>query len=198
MSNITTLSNNLLPLDGAAFYMANFLQPAAANQLFEQLAINTPWQQDTGVIFGKSYTTERKMAWYAQNQKTYSYAGAARKALPLTATLKKLKNVVESTVNQDFNAVLLNYYSTGKEAMGWHADNENSLVATAAIASLSLGAERSFRFKHRLTGQTLTLELAHGSLLLMLAPTQVHWLHCLPVRGKILSPRINLTFRLMC
>lgn len=39
------------------------------------------------------------------------------------------------------------------------------------------------------------LELAHGSLLLMNAPTNTYWYHSLPIRKRCLLPRINLTFR---
>jgi alkylated DNA repair dioxygenase AlkB len=69
------------------------------------------------------------------------------------------------------------------------------LKKNGAIASLSLGAERKFSFKHKETKETLSLILENGSLLLMKGSTQTYWLHRLPTTKLISTPRINLTFR---
>ncbi|MEL0068191.1 MAG: alpha-ketoglutarate-dependent dioxygenase AlkB, partial [Gammaproteobacteria bacterium] len=58
-----------------------------------------------------------------------------------------------------------------------------------------LGAERRFDFKHPVTGDKLSINLEHGSLLLMDALSQRHWLHQLPKSKKVTDLRINLTFR---
>ena len=52
-----------------------------------------------------------------------------------------------------------------------------------------------FCFRHRVTRETVSVVLEHGSPLLMKDATQTHWLHSLPKSKKIKSPRINLTFR---
>lgn len=79
--------------------------------------------------------------------------------------------------------------------MAWHSDAESDLKKNGAIASLSLGAQRKFAFKHKQTKEKVELVLAHGSLLLMKGTTQTHWLHRLPPSKRIHSARINLTFR---
>jgi alkylated DNA repair dioxygenase AlkB len=127
----------------------------------------------------------------------YAYSGALKTPLPWTGKLLELKEMVQSSSGRFFNSCLLNYYADGGEGMGWHSDDEKSLVSNAAIASLSLGAPRNFRFKHRRTGETVSVLLENGSLLLMEGETQTHWVHCLPKSKRILEPRINLTFRLM-
>ena len=76
-------------------------------------------------------------------------------------------------------------------------DDEKALKPGAAIGSLSLGAERKFAFKHKATKETISRMLEHGSLLVMKHQTQRHWLHRLPTAKRILTPRINLTFRSM-
>ena len=47
-------------------------------------------------------------------------------------------------VDFEFNAVLVNGYRDGQDAMGWHRDNEKE-IDTSCIASLSLGAGRTFK-----------------------------------------------------
>jgi alkylated DNA repair dioxygenase AlkB len=90
---------------------------------------------------------------------------------------------------------LLNLYHNGNEGMGWHSDDEKSLGKNNTIASLSLGTERKFSFKHKQTKQEVSLVLEHGSLLIMKDNTQSNWLHSLPISKSIIQPRINLTFR---
>jgi alkylated DNA repair dioxygenase AlkB len=92
--------------------------------------------------------------------------------------------------------VLLNLYRDGRDGMGWHADDEPELGPQPAIASLSLGATRRFRLRHRRRRDTgVTLDLAHGSLLLMAGATQRHYVHAVPKTARPVGERINLTFR---
>jgi alkylated DNA repair dioxygenase AlkB len=79
--------------------------------------------------------------------------------------------------------------------MAWHSDNEKQLKRNGAIASVSLGAERQFSFKHKKSKETHGSILQHGSLLVMKGVTQAHWLHRLPSTKKTHCPRVNLTFR---
>ncbi|HAV54098.1 MAG TPA: alpha-ketoglutarate-dependent dioxygenase AlkB, partial [Aequorivita sp.] len=102
---------------------------------------------------------------------------------------------IETISGETFNSCLLNLYHSGAEGMGWHSDAEKDLKKNGAIASVSLGAERKFALKHKQTKETVSLNLEHGSLLLMKGTTQTHWLHRLPPTKKIHDPRINLTFR---
>jgi alkylated DNA repair dioxygenase AlkB len=81
--------------------------------------------------------------------------------------------------------------------MGWHSDDEPELDPEASIASVSLGAERKFAFKHKQTKETVSVFLPHGSVLLMKSPTQENWMHTLRKSKKVSQPRINMTFRTM-
>jgi len=103
--------------------------------------------------------------------------------------------MVEDLTQETYNSCLLNLYHNGSEGMGWHSDDEKELLKDGAIASLSLGADRKFVFKHKRSNEKVSVWLEHGSLLLMRGPTQTHWKHSLPTTKKIHSPRINLTFR---
>lgn len=94
-------------------------------------------------------------------------------------------------------------YKDGQDYMGEHRDDEKELDPLCPIASVSLGAARDFIFRHRDARgksvqrqiESVKLELAHGSLLLMNRPTNTFWYHSLPVRKKVVQPRINLTYR---
>ena len=64
--------------------------------------------------------------------------------------------LVEIGVTANFNTCLLNYYPSGADGMGYHADDEKELGHQPVIASLSLGATRKFVFKHKKTPKQIS------------------------------------------
>ena len=186
---------NLLPRDGELFYFQDFLSPKDSLELIDQLLNELHFKNDETIVFGKHRIMKRLTAWIGDEPFSYGYSQIKRKAEPWSPTMLKLKNLVEVKTNCTFNSCLLNYYPTGEDGMGWHADDENELGLNPIIASLSLGAERKFSFKHNQEEDKLSLQLTSGSLLLMTGEIQHHWKHALPKTKKVQTPRLNLTFR---
>lgn len=193
----TDPSANLLPYDGLVNYHGPILSPEQTQAYFETLLHTIPWKNDEAVIFGKRIITARKVAWYGDSAFSYTYSGTTKQALAWTAELALLKSLVEQITGTRFNSCLLNLYHDGSEGMAWHSDDEKSLASDSSIASISLGAEREFRFKHKRHEDKAAVLLESGSLLVMQGSTQTHWLHSIPKSKKIKTPRINLTFRTM-
>lgn len=194
-NNETDCSQNLLPEDGTVFYYGAILPTVSADKYLELLLRDIEWKNDEAIMFGKRILTKRKVAWYGEEAFEYRYSKITKTALPFTSELKALKTTIEQLTGETFNSCLLNLYHTGDEGMAWHSDAEKDLKKDGAIASVSFGAERKFSFKHKLTAQTISVLLEHGSLLMMKGKTQSHWLHRLPPTKRIAQPRVNLTFR---
>ena len=171
---------NLLPRDGEVTFFGRIFTPEESGAYFDELFNSIEWKNDEAVIFGKRIQTKRKVAWYGEQEFEYTYSNTTKVALPFTQTLSELKAITEAKTGESYNACLLNLYHDGTEGMAWHSDGETDLKKNGAIASLSFGAERKFSFKHKETKETVSLQLTHGSLLVM--------------KG-VLTPRINLTFR---
>lgn len=173
-----------------------FLGSATADAIFERLKTAIAWRQDAITLFGKTHPLPRLHQWYADPGLTYRWSGLAMEPLPWTADLLEVKQAIEDHVSHSFNSVLANLYRDGRDAMGWHSDDEPELGEHPVIASLSLGATRDFRLRHR-SGKAspVTLALTHGSLLIMRGSTQHAWQHSLPRRARCQAERINLTFR---
>lgn len=188
---------NLLPKDGIVNYYGKIMAQSEANNYYECLLQTINWKNDQAIIYGKLLTTKRKVAWYGDTDFAYTYSNVVKRALPWTPELLALKQLVEEKSGEQFNACLMNLYHTGDEGMAWHSDGEKELKKNGAIASLSLGTERKFAFKHKTTNEAISIILEHGSLLVMKDTTQTHWLHRLPPTKKVTKPRINLTFRMM-
>lgn len=193
--NFSDSSLNLLPRDGTVNYYGKIIDREDANRFYQKLLENIEWKNDEAVIFGRKILTKRKVAWYGDEGFEYTYSKTTKTALPWTEELLILKKTVEEETGEKFNSCLLNLYHSGDEGMAYHSDAEKDLKKNGAIASVSLGAERKFSFKHKVTGEKVELVLEHGSLLVMKDETQSYWLHRLPPTKKVTMSRINLTFR---
>jgi alkylated DNA repair dioxygenase AlkB len=188
-------SLNILPFDGEVEYYGPFLSVLEEKTFFDTLFNEIEWENDKAVLFGKVIHTKRKVAWYGDHPFEYTYSNSTKTAKPWSQELLELKSKVEERSGETYNSCLLNLYHSGDEGMTWHSDGEKDLKKHGAIASVSLGAERKFSFKHKASKQTLSLVLQKGSLLVMKGTTQENWLHRLPPTKKVLMPRVNLTFR---
>tara|TARA_R110002126_G_scaffold78630_13_gene195708 strand:+ start:1237 stop:1848 length:612 start_codon:yes stop_codon:yes gene_type:complete len=198
MDLFTTTSaedTNLLPKDGTVIYYGTVMPIKEANLYLHTFLDTIEWKNDEAVIFGKRIITKRKVAWYGDTTFSYTYSKTTKEALPWTRELLQLKQIIEEKTGETYNSCLLNLYHSGDEGMGWHSDGEKELKKNGAIASVSLGAERKFAFKHKNTKEVISQVLAHGSVLVMKDETQSHWLHRLPPTTRISTPRVNLTFR---
>lgn len=193
MDLFTAYGDNLLPFDGEVNYYGKILSDA--DRYLSALLEKVPWKPDEAVINGQRITTRRRVAWYGDDRYAYTYSGTTRQALEWIPELTDLKAIVEQKLGEVFNSCLLNLYRNGSEGMSWHSDDEAALGHNTTIASLSLGAPRPFRLRHKKTGETIAVLLEHGSLLVMKGATQTHWLHSLPPKAKVTRPRVNLTFR---
>lgn len=188
-------SLNLLPVDGVVNYYGPFMPELEADIYLQALLDKIAWQHDEALIRGQRITTRRQVAWYGDAAFDYTYSNTTKRALPWTAELLSLKDKAQERCGETFNSCLLNLYRDGSEGMAWHSDAEKDLKKNGAIASVSLGAERKFCFKHRQSKQTVSVVLQHGSLLVMKGSTQTHWMHSLPATKTVDAPRVNLTFR---
>jgi len=186
---------NLLPFDGSVHYHGPIFNAESAQRFFDTLLTTIPWRNDESIIYGKHFVTARKVAWFGDENYSYAYSGKTRTALPWTPALLDLRQTIQARVGAVFNSCLLNLYHSGDEGMGWHSDDERSLVSGHPIASVSFGAERKFSFRHKRSAETVSVLLENGSLLVMAGTTQNCWQHSIPKTKRVTSPRINLTFR---
>jgi alkylated DNA repair dioxygenase AlkB len=172
-------------------YAEHFLSIAEADRLFDALRRATGWRQ----FRNRLWTFPRLTAFVADAGITYRYSGVMHAGERWTPELLVVRRRLESATAATFNGVLLNLYRDGNDSMGRHADDEHELGTNPLVASVSLGAARPFVLRHRASGEKLTLDLAHGSLLLMGGTLQHHWVHELPKTSRPVGERINLTFR---
>jgi alkylated DNA repair dioxygenase AlkB len=181
--------------DADVSFHAAWLEQAMSDILFSQLKENLAWRQDTITLYGKQHLVPRLQAWYGDPEAQYEYSGIPLVPLPWTDELLDLKKRCETVTGKRFNSVLANWYRHGQDSMGMHSDDEVQLGHQPVIASVSLGETRTLIFKHKRTKARQTIDLTHGSLLIMAGSTQDHWQHGINKTARDLGGRINLTFR---
>lgn len=175
-------------------YLPRFLVEADA--AFAELLRATPWRQDSIRIMGREIAQPRLTAWYGDPGATYRYSGLTLSPQPFTPLLARIKAMIEAVSGERFNSALLNYYRDGADSVSWHRDAEPELGPDPVIASLSLGATRRFDMRRSDDrARRISLELEHGSLLLMGRGCQIHWQHQVAKTKAPVGARINLTFR---
>ncbi|MCF7221297.1 alpha-ketoglutarate-dependent dioxygenase AlkB family protein [Marilutibacter chinensis] len=190
-----------IPLPGARIgFDPHWLPPDQADALLEALLRDVPWEVHRIRLFGREHASPRLSCWIGDADARYRYSGTLFEPRPWPRALEPVRERLAETLqvggDNVFNSVLANRYRDGRDAMGWHSDDEAELGSEPLIGSLSLGATRRFLLRHRSEpSRRLALELPHGSLLVMSGPTQLHYRHALPRTRRPVGERVNLTFR---
>ncbi|HCR87507.1 MULTISPECIES: alpha-ketoglutarate-dependent dioxygenase AlkB family protein [Psychrobacter] len=197
---VPTPTDNLLPYDGKVNDLGIVIDYPSA--LYYALLTTLPWQSDIVTLFGKTHVTTRQIVWMGDSAASYQYSGHRRQAIEWTDSVFHVKHHIERQllkigINIHFNSCLLNYYPSGDDGMGYHADDEKELGNQPVIASLSLGATRKFVLKHKKTQDKVELYLESGQLIVMHGETQKCWKHTVTKTKTVLEGRISLTFRQM-
>lgn len=183
--------------DGPAFELSpGWLDQAGHAACLQWCGRDIAWQTHRLRLFGRWVDAPRLSCWIGDPGAVYRYSGQTFAPQPWPQALLPLRQRLRKELGIDFNAVLANLYRDGRDAMGWHSDDEPELGPEPVIASLSLGAARRFVLRRRddhAVKQALVLE--PGSLLVMRGVSQRDWQHALPRTARPVGPRINLTFR---
>jgi alkylated DNA repair dioxygenase AlkB len=179
-------------------YRPTWLCALDAAAAMTALCTEVNWRQEALATPGGRIPLPRLTAWQGDEGAEYVYSGIRNHPAAWTQAVARLRELLQATTGVSFNSVLLNRYRGGDDSIGWHADDEPELGPEPVIASVSLGATRTFELRHR--KKSLLFErfaLSSGSLLVMRGQTQQLWHHRVPKEPAVQGERINLTFRLV-
>ncbi len=185
-----------MSLPDADIRIARFCDAPTAATQFASLREEIPWERHRLRIFGRDIDSPRLSCWIGDAESVYTYSKTRFVPRPWTPMLATIRDELPRWIPVRFNSVLCNLYRDGNDSMGWHSDSEPELGSDPIIASLSFGATRTFRLRHRTDpSRRLSIDLESGSLLVMAGATQRNYRHDLPRAKRVTEPRINLTFR---
>jgi alkylated DNA repair dioxygenase AlkB len=172
-----------------------FYDAIDSERLYQRLLHEQNWPDNHYIVTGRQFILPRLQTWHADAGIRYSYSNNLLETRIWSPLLLEIRAKIETFLNFSFNSVLVNLYRNGEDYVGWHCDNEVELGEQPFIASLTLGAERLFEFRHKKSLQQGQVLLRSGTLLMMQPDFQHHWLHRVPPDKNVQQGRINLTFR---
>jgi alkylated DNA repair dioxygenase AlkB len=151
--------------------------------LFATLLGTLPWRQRREPIRGELVDQPRLTAHLSVGELSDELAA-----------LDGLAAALSERYAVEFVRIGCNLYRDGRDSVTWHGDRVLRDRATATVAVLSLGHERTLRLKPAEGGAGRGYRLARGDLLVMGGSCQRTWRHAVP---KVASagPRISVTFR---
>lgn len=189
---------NILPYDGEALFYPDFLSESESNFYLKELQKEYSYKQLMIRIYDKEVLQPRLTAFCGDPGEGLEYSEEMLPVQPWTANLRTLKQKVETVTGVIFTHALLNIYRDGKDSVSWHRDKERNWGPKPVIASLSMGATRTFQFRYYDNKSiTRSVELTPGSLVVMKGATQRNWEHQIPKTNKRIGLRLNITFRVL-
>jgi alkylated DNA repair dioxygenase AlkB len=165
-----------------------------ADQVYERLARDVPWQAERRQMYDRVVDVPRLLCFYGENEE-----------LPLPI-LDEARDLLSEHYTQElgepFRTAGLCFYRDGRDSVAWHGDrigrgnHEDTIVAI-----LSVGEARVLALRPRPgassgpVSSTVRYPLGHGDLIVMGGSCQRTWEHAIPKTAGRVGPRISIQFR---
>lgn len=171
-------------------YVDRFITRSYAQTVYASLYSDLAWLR----------VTRRYEYWTTTFQKPYTYGkgnnARTYQPQPCHPMIEEIRLMIVCETEHYLEGCFLNRYEDGKDALGWHADDDPAIDHSRPIAVVTLGAGRNIQYKKQIKGEKPTTQfLDHGSLLLMHPGMQQTHFHQIPKVNTEIGPRISLTFR---
>ena len=171
---------------GRIAYTAGVIDTATAATWFAELRAAVQWRSERRQMYDREVDVPRLIGHYRLDTPP---AGIPSAIVAAAARVSELVGVA-------FNSVGLNLYRDGRDSVAPHNDHLYDLQKGFPIALLSLGGQRSMVIRAKSAPrQTMRIDLAPGSLLVMDYDTQLHYTHGVPKTSQAVGERISLAFR---
>ena len=152
-------------------------------ELFERLLEIAPWQQRTRTMWDNEVLEPRLVA-------------AWRTGEPLPPEVTELVEPLSARYGVAFDSCLINLYRDGSDAVAWHADTVRKVMRDPLVATVSLGARRSFLVRPAAGGEVVRRYApGEGDLIVMGGAMQHDWHHTVPREKSASGARMSITLR---
>lgn len=149
--------------------------------LFDLLLAEAPWQQRTRTMWDNEVLEPRMVALVPP---------------PFPPYVQELIDPLNDRYDVDFDSCLINLYRDGNDAVAWHADTVRKVMRDPLVATVSLGARRSFLVRPAGGGATARrFKPGEGDLIVMGGSMQHDWHHTVPREKSASGARMSVTLR---
>jgi alkylated DNA repair dioxygenase AlkB len=146
--------------------------------LFDELEKSLEWRRETMKMYDKTIEVPRLLA-----------------RLPCEGIIEEMRVAMSAKYGEEFVYTTAALYRDGNDSVAFHGDTTARNMNEALVATVSLGAPRRFMLRPAEGGgESITLPLGRGDLVVMGGTCQRTWRHGIP---KVASagPRMALMFR---
>ena len=172
--------------EGAWIDVARGWQPQA-DEVFEALARDVPWRTERRQMYDRLVDVPRLV---------YTYMIGEDLPHPALVTARDaLSDHYAAELGEPFRTAGCCYYRDGRDSVAWHGDTiGRGARQDTMVAIVSVGDPRRLVLRPRGGGESVTVEMGHGDLVVMGGTCQRTWEHAVP---KVASagPRISVQFR---
>ncbi|MFB3098457.1 MAG: alpha-ketoglutarate-dependent dioxygenase AlkB [Acidimicrobiia bacterium] len=148
-------------------------------EIFDAIAQGAPWEQPVVRMYDREVVTPRLVAQVDPS---------------LHPVIPDLIDVLSDRYGVRLDRVSAGWYRNGDDSVAFHGDRIARDLTEAIVATVSLGEPRRFLIRPKAAGESHTLSLGHGDLVVMGGSCQRTWEHAVP-KVRRADPRIALMFR---
>jgi hypothetical protein len=108
--------------------------------------------------------------------------------------IESMRHWLQLRYGTAFDSTTVALYRDGRDSVAWHSDYVAPGMSMTLVATISLGAPRTFVLRHKGGGSSQALSLGRGDLMVMGGTCQRLYQHALPETTQA-GPRIALMYR---
>ena len=159
-----------------------------SDAVFETLLADVDWRAERRQMYDGVVDVPRLLRWYGRGE-----------ALPhavLALAREQLSAHYEPELGEGFATAGMCLYRDGRDSVAWHGDTiGRGRTADTMVAIVSVGDPRRLCLRPRGGGDSVSVEMGHGDLVVMGGSCQRTWEHCIPKSAKPVGPRVSVQFR---
>ncbi len=157
------------------------------DEVFEALVRDVPWRAERRQMYDRVVDVPRLLHTYM--------IGEELPHASLTAARDALSAHYGDELGEPFRTAGCCYYRDGRDSVAWHGDTiGRGSTHDTMVAIISVGDPRRLALRPRGGGESISVEMGHGDLVVMGGNCQRTWEHAVP-KVAAAGPRLSVQFR---
>jgi len=158
-----------------------------ADEVMASLVNDVPWRAERRAMYDRVVDVPRLVHTYG--------VGAPLPHPALTEAREALSAHYLPELGEPFVTAGCCYYRDGRDSVAWHGDTiGRGRTQDAMVAIVSVGDPRRLLLRPRGGGESVSITLGHGDLVVMGGSCQRTWEHAVPKQAHA-GPRLSVQFR---
>jgi alkylated DNA repair dioxygenase AlkB len=187
VAGVVGLRPDRTPLTRGAWVDVQRSWLSRADDVFATLVREVPWRAERREMYDRVVDVPRLVHTYG--------AGEPLPHPALTEARDALSRHYRPELGEPFVTAGCCYYRDGRDSVAWHGDRiGRGRLHDTMVAIVSVGDPRRLMLRPRGGGESVSVTMGHGDLLVMGGSCQRTWEHAVPKTAHA-GPRLSVQFR---